>query len=94
MSYDLFGRAGFNPDDVRRFELVRRGGALLFERESLVLFQQSLALAAQALVLITVLHGGKVLLRSKDKPPASTRPQNNNSARRESADVACGESLR
>src|SRR5687768_5265425 len=50
-----------------RLELVRRRGALFFERESLVLFQQSLALTAQSLVFVTKLHGSEVLLGRENK---------------------------
>src|SRR5205085_6324911 len=49
-------------------EFVRCGCAFFFERESLVLFDQSLALATQSFVLITILHGSEVLLGCKHKP--------------------------
>ena len=49
-------------------EFVRRDGAFFFESESLVLFHQSLALAAQGFVFVTKLHGGEVLLGGKHKP--------------------------
>src|SRR5689334_5651738 len=48
-------------------EFVRRGRAFFFESESLVVFDQSFALATQAFVLIAVLHGSKVLLGCKHK---------------------------
>src|SRR6185369_3257653 len=60
---------GFQSQATRGgLEFVRRGGTFLFEREPLVFFEQLLALVAQALVLIPILHGSKMLFRSEDKP--------------------------
>jgi hypothetical protein len=68
-SSDLSGPRRFQSQATRgRLEFVRRGGAFLFEQEPLILFEQLLALVAQGLVLITVLHGSEVLLRSENKP--------------------------
>src|SRR5512132_405462 len=65
---DLTGARWFQSQTARSgLEPVRRGRALLFESESLVLFQQSLAFSAQSFVFITNLHGSEVLLGREDK---------------------------
>src|SRR5262245_57512275 len=48
-------------------EFVRRSDALLFESQSLVLFEQTFALVAQRFVFVTKLNCGEVLLRGEYK---------------------------
>src|SRR5438045_1182741 len=68
-----------------RLELVRGGSTLPFKSQPLVLFQQFLALATQALVFVTKLHRGEVLLGRKQKPASqhqSTKQQQRESRQR------------
>ena len=65
---DLTGTRGFQSElSSCGLEFVRRRDALLFESESLVLFDQTFALVAQRFVFVTKLNCGEVLLRGEYK---------------------------
>jgi len=48
-------------------EFVGRDGPISFQLESIVLFDQFFAFSTQLFALVTVLHGGEVLLGGEDK---------------------------
>jgi hypothetical protein len=48
-------------------KFVRRGRALLIERESLILFQEFLSFSAEVFAFVAILHGGEVLLGREDE---------------------------